>query len=166
MTATGAQAAREPFDSCCFARSAKVLSGSELALASMGKEASARGWAGLSVFVQSRQVVAAPAGSHSATIASVSRRRRARAGLPSRSLVRGRGVVFAVGDVVAPGRGVAVVVDPRAWRVGHEAIGGGAVPVGGTWRCAKQVLHAHGLIQKPGSDGSRTDGVHGRGARH
>jgi hypothetical protein len=61
--------------------------------------------------VRSRQVVAAPAGSCSATVASVSRGRRARAGLPSRSLVRGRGVVFALGDVVAQGRGVAVVVD-------------------------------------------------------
>jgi hypothetical protein len=28
-----------------------------------------------------------------------------------------------------------------------KRLGGGAVPVGGTWRCANQVLHAHGLIQ-------------------
>src|SRR5690349_18003989 len=37
--------------------------------------------------------------------------------------------VLFVGDVLAPGRTVALVVDLEHRQVGHEAVGGGAVPV-------------------------------------
>ena len=37
--------------------------------------------------------------------------------------------VLLVGDVLAPGRDVALVVDFEHREVGHEAVGGGAVPV-------------------------------------
>jgi hypothetical protein len=71
------------------------------ALALLRKEACRKVMAGRLPFVQSTHVVAVPACSRSATIASVLGRRRAHDVLPSRSLSRGRGVVFLVGDVLA-----------------------------------------------------------------
>src|SRR5689334_23067901 len=52
------------------------------------------------------------------------RRRCARTRSPSSA-----GVVFLVGDVLAPGRALALAVHLEQRQVGHEAVGGGAVPV-------------------------------------
>src|SRR5437016_1856339 len=64
-------------------------------------------------------------------IASVASRRRQRSlrSRTSRRLSPGRRVVLLVGDVLAPRDGAALVVDLLHREVGHEAVGGGAVPV-------------------------------------
>jgi hypothetical protein len=45
------------------------------------------------------------------------------------SPLRPRGVVLLVGDMLAPGRAAALIVDLEHRDVGHEAVGRGAVPV-------------------------------------
>ena len=47
----------------------------------------------------------------------------------ARRLRRRRGVVLLVGDVLAPGRAVAFVIDLDHREVSHEAAGCGSVPV-------------------------------------
>src|SRR5439155_26014067 len=56
-------------------------------------------------------------------------RREAVAPATPRGLGNLRGVVLLVGDVVAPGRAVAFVVDVEHRDVGHESVRGGTVPV-------------------------------------
>src|SRR5439155_8316021 len=59
----------------------------------------------------------------------VCRSRRHRVARFAPRLGHRRGVVVLVGDVLAPGGAVAFVVDLEHREVGHEAVGGGAVPV-------------------------------------